>query len=333
MEKLLLVNFGGPRDLNEVYSFLKELLSDQELLRTPFPPFLHRLLFSYVAKKRSKKIAKDYEEIGGKSPIYFDTEVLREELEKIFNQKILTFHRYLPNTHEDSLEAIEKEPSKEILVFPFFPQFSTATTGSIATFFHQRLSSKSFQKLRWIRSYPEHPSFVTCYKKRIETLMEKEKILEKDCYLLFSAHGVPLSFIQKGDSYEKECIASFQAISSFFPQAKKVLSYQSKFGPGKWLEPSTETIASTLDPEDKKWCIIVPLSFTSDHIETLFEIEKLYVPLLKNRFSQVLRCPSFNQDPDWLLAIYQLIDEVKKGKSRLEICPSFQLLRKKTKTY
>src|SRR5690348_14038570 len=102
----LLANFGGPRDLNEVEEFLIALLTDQELIRTPFPEFVHRFLFTRVAKKRTQKITPDYAKIGGKSPIFEDTEAIATEVGRMLGEKVWTFHRYLSQTHEGFIQSM-----------------------------------------------------------------------------------------------------------------------------------------------------------------------------------------------------------------------------------
>ncbi|MDE3056251.1 MAG: ferrochelatase [Verrucomicrobiota bacterium] len=304
---LLLVNFGGPRSTEEVASFLRELLLDEELLRTPLPSFLHRFLFTRIANYRARKVAKDYEEIGGHSPIYFDTEAIALFLAEHLQQEVISFHRYLPETHAETLERIEHCTAEEIVVFPFFPQFCSGTTGSAVTFFSKHLSSEQLAKLRWIHSYADHPAFIRCYKERIAALLAKEKLLEEESILLFSAHGVPRSFILKGDPYEKQCHASFNACKHFFPKATSLLAYQSKFGPGRWLTPSTQELCQNLPKGNKKALLFVPISFTSDHIETLFEVEKLYLPIVKEQGLAAFRCPSLNCSSDWMEAIIEIL--------------------------
>ncbi|HLB52167.1 MAG TPA: ferrochelatase [Chlamydiales bacterium] len=319
---LLLVNFGGPRNLEEVTPFLIELLTDEELLRTNLPSFLHCFFFTRIAKKRASHLTKDYEEIGGFSPIYFDTEELKKKLSMHLQQEVLTFHRYLPATHEESLKKIEVCKAKKIQVFPFFPQFCSGTTGSIASFFCDRLSPKALAKLEWIRSYPDHPAFISCYQKKIGALMEKQGLSEETTLLLFSFHGVPKAFIEEGDTYEKECLASFNACRKHFPKAAAFLSYQSKFGRGEWLEPATDTLCRRISTlaQGKTACIVVPISFTSDHIETLFEIEKLYLPLIRAQGIKAFRCDALNCDPEWFYSILQITKENQKSFDTHSLC-------------
>ena len=275
---MILVNFGGPRNLGEVRSFLTELLSDQDVIQTKWPRPVHRWFFSRVAKKRARKICPDYDKIGGGSPIYQDTEETARLLQNKLSMPVFTFHRYLKATHEESFRRIEECGEKVLRVLPLFPQFSYATTGSIARLFSERLSKRTLNSLRWIQSYPTHPAFIDAYYNRISGFLKECKMDEEGVALLFSCHGLPRSFIDNGDLYESECRRSFDAISSLFPKIVCKLSYQSKFGRGEWLRPYTDEVCESVSSwvQGRKTVVIVPLSFTSDHIETLYEVEELY---------------------------------------------------------
>lgn len=299
----LLVNFGGPRNAEEIEPFLKELLRDRDVIRTKFPTWLHNWLFGRIARKRALKIRLDYERIGF-SPIYGDTETIKRILETRLGNTVLTFHRYLPATHKESLLSLEtcKNP---IRVVPLFPQFCYGTTGSIARFFSKHLSNAALSKLQWVKSYGDHPEFISAWQRRISRFLEENNLAEKEIVLLFSAHGVPRSFIEEGDPYEEECQKSFSAILKGFPDALGRLSYQSKFGRGEWLRPYTDETCNEILGwhEGRKAVVFVPLTFTSDHIETLFEIEELYLPIIRSRELKAYRCPALNFEPEWLSAL------------------------------
>ncbi len=298
----LIVNFGGPRHPDEIYPFLKELLCDQDVVRTKFPQFIHNFLFRKIAHKRSLTIQKEYALIGGKSPIFFDTEEIASLLsEKLFS-KVLTFHRYLPKTHDDSLIAIENSQAKEIRVLPLFPQFTYATTGSIARFFLKNLSKTTQKKLRFLPSFPTHPLFIESMQKKIDDFLKENHLSLEETILLFSSHGVPQIFVDTGDPYEKECRASFESISRKYEKAISCLSFQSQFGKGKWLSPSTKELSENILSwnQGRKNVVFIPLSFTSDHIETLVEIEHQYVPLIREKTLNAYRCPALNLEPYWI---------------------------------
>ncbi len=305
----LIVNFGGPRTLQEVEPFLRALLTDKDVIRSPLPQSLHNLFFGRIAKKRAKKVSEDYLEIGGGSPIWSDTEYLAEALRHKLGAPVLTFHRYLPKTHAAILEELKVLECSQLIVFPCFPQFTYATTGSIARFFTDHLPQKVVQKMFWVKSYPSHPAFVQLMQKMIREFLEIKNLKEEETFLLFSAHGVPKVFIETGDSYQFECQSSFDAVMKGLPSLKALLCYQSKFGRGEWIRPYTSDVVSDITQyiEDRKACLFVPISFTSDHIETLFEVEDEYMPVIKEQGFPVYRLPAFNRDPAWIEAITQIM--------------------------
>ena len=306
---LLLVNFGGPRDTDEVAPFLTELLCDRDVIRTRLPSAIHKWVFSRVARKRALKTKEDYEQIGGRSPIFFDTETIARYLADALGAAATTFHRYLPATHEETLRALESSRHKEILVLPLFPQFCYATTGSIARFFATRLKADAVNKLRWIHSFATHPAFIRSYRKKVSDALFAHGIAEEEAILLFSAHGVPVEFPLEGDPYQSECEKSFEEVKRAFPKAICRLSYQSKFGPGEWIRPYTDEMCEQMAfwSEGRKKALIVPLSFTSDHIETLFEIEQLYLPMIRAQGIEAFRCPALNLEPYWLRSLEEII--------------------------
>ncbi len=311
MTATLIVNFGGPRSLSEIEPFLASLLTDRDVVRTKLPSFWNTLLFKRVAKKRAVKIASDYQSIGGKSPIYADTEYVAEQLRKKLGGPVLTFHRYLPDTHAESLAAIEALDASEIRVFPMFPQFTYATTGSIAHFFQKNLSPTALQKLKWVKSYPSHPAFVAVYQRAIQEYMQSHDLKSSETLFFFSPHGVPQKFIDEGDLYYHECHLSYKGVMAGFPEVKSVLAFQSKFGPGEWLRPYTQEVCENID-DYRGECtkvLFIPISFTSDHIETLFEVEQEYVPIIKERGLAPYRVPALNRRADWIEAIITILAE------------------------
>jgi ferrochelatase len=315
MKTYLLVNFGGPRDLGEIRPFLTELLQDQDVVRTRFPSWLHRRIFARAAKRRAEQVRGDYEAIGRKSPIYEDTEVLAQKLSEKLHARVLTFHRYLPSTHAESIRAIEQCSSSEIWVIPCFPQFCYATTGSIARFFLSKLSASALHKLRWIHSYATHAAYISASQQRIREMLPSDNVL-----LLFSAHGIPEAFVSSGDIYETECQQSFRAIAAGFPFAESRLCYQSKFGKGEWLKPYTNEVCASLG--SGKEVVVVPLSFTSDHIETLFEIEELYLPKIRAGGRKATRCPALNLEPYWVEALAHIAESSPLTHTQMLVRPS-----------
>jgi len=319
----LIVNFGGPRRLEEVYPFLQALLTDRDVVRTRLPGPLHRLLFSRIAKKRAKKVDAEYRSMGGKSPIYEDTEAVAARLREKIKTEVLVFHRYIPATHSSFIKEAATLDAEEIRVFPMFPQFTYATTGSAARWFEENLPAPTVNKMRWIKSYPTHPAYVAAQQGTIRRFLEENELKEEEVALLFSAHGVPQLFMETGDIYQDECESSVEAVMRAFPKAVGKLAYQSKFGPGEWLRPYTEDACEQVKrwSGDRPAVVVVPISFTSDHIETLVEIEQQYLPLIREQGLRALRLPAFNRSEEWIDAIASIL------KDKI-LCTNQMLVRK-----
>lgn len=304
----ILVNFGGPRSLGEIEPFLIALLTDRDVIRSALPQVVHNVLFTWIAKRRSKKVAHDYQSIGGRSPIFEDTEAIAAALRRRLGGPVVTFHRYLPMTHPQFLQEVQQlSRCDTIQVFPLFPQFSYTTTGSIARWFGKNLCRKLVNRFRWISSYPEHPAFVRPFQATIQKCLTDHQLREEETLLLFSAHGLPKRYIDMGDPYQEECERSFHQIAQGFPKAAHQLCYQSLFGKEEWIRPYTSEVCQELT--SSRHVVIVPLSFTSDHIETLFEIEQQYIPILKQKGFNAVRCSAMNLREDWIDGIAQIISQ------------------------
>jgi ferrochelatase len=310
---IVLANFGGPRSLDEVGSFLTELLTDEDVIRTPLPRFMERWLFTKIALRRVKKVAVDYELIGGKSPLFADTEMMAHHLRQKTGLPVITFHRYLPATHAQFFSEIQGIETQKLAVVPMYPQFSYSTTGSIARFFNAHLPAYVVKKMEWVRSYATHPSYIGSMQNCIRDFLKMNMLNEKETFLFFSAHGLPQKYVDQGDPYQQECHQTYEAIIKAFPEARSLLAFQSKFGPGQWLKPYT----SELSKNPLQWnqgrhhVVFVPLSFTSDHLETLYEIEYTYLPNIQEKGLSSYRCPALNLRTDWIHALISIISTAK----------------------
>lgn len=316
---IVLANFGGPRKLSEIRSFLTELLTDVDVIRTPLPRFIEKWFFKKVAERRVTKIAKDYELIGGKSPLYDDTEQLAKILQQKTALPLITFHRYLPATHAQFFDAITTHEAGRFVVLPMYPQFSYSTTGSVARFFDTHLPPEVVQKMEWVRSYAMHPAYIKSMQQCIRDFLQEKQIDEREAFLFFSGHGLPQEFVDQGDPYQRECQFSYEAIMKEFHQVPSLLAFQSKFGPGEWLKPYTSELSKTPFKwiDKQKHVVFIPLTFTSDHLETLYEVEYTYLPEIRAKGFFAHRCPALNHRHDWIDALTQLIHTAAVGNQEL----------------
>jgi ferrochelatase len=211
----------------------------------------------------------------------------------------------LPATHAEFFDAIRSIQADKLIVLPLYPQFSYSTTGSIARFFDEHLPIDLLKKMEWVRSYADHPAYVESMQNCIREFLESKQIDENDAFLFFSAHGLPQKFVDEGDSYQGECELSYKAIMKDFPRSSSLLAFQSKFGPGQWLKPYTSELSKEPSAwiQDRKHVVFVPLSFTSDHLETLYEVEYTYIAEIRSKGIFAHRCLALNQRTDWIDAL------------------------------
>lgn len=317
----VIANFGGPRSPEEIYPFLESLLTDQDVIRTRLPKLIHQFLFRRVAKKRALKVSKEYAQMGGKSPIYSDTEELANQLRLQLKAPLLTFHRYLPSTHPIFIKAICEMECDEIKVFPLFPQFTYATTGSVARWFSDFLPHSITVKMRWIKSYPAHPTFIQAHQNKILNFLNAQGLKEDETILLFSAHGIPQEFVQTGDLYQDECKISFKSVMEAFPTILGRLSFQSRFGTEEWIKPYTIDVCTRIKEwnQGRKNIVFVPISFTSDHIETLVEIENEYMSVIREAKLNAFRIPCLTLDPLWIQAIFEILTDTNCSLNQMLI--------------
>ena len=317
---VLLVNFGGPRVPEELGAFMEALLTDQDVIQTSWPPFLHRLLFKRVARRRAELMAPEYHHMGGSSPIFRDTEELAWKLQRLLQRPVLTFHRYLPATHQESLRLLEcsAHAAEQVDVLPLFPQFSYSTTGSCARWLERHLAPALRSKLTWVQGYPDHTGFIEAYHQQIQRVLSTIPHTPEKTVLLFSAHGLPQRYVDEGDPYQKQCQRSVAAVAALYPGYTYELAFQSRYGPEEWLKPYTVDLAAELRTRypQHDLVLVVPIAFTSDHLETLVEIEQQVLPLLQERGFRAQRVPSLQNCPEWPSMLVRILEESERSSTR-----------------
>ncbi len=309
---VVLLNMGGPDSLSAVRPFLARLFSDRELIRLP-APFLTQPLFAWlVSGLRARKVKRYYEEIGGGSPIGALTALQGEALEKALRERGRNFRVYVamrywhPLARHTVLEMKEDGVARAIAL-PLYPQFFAATTGSSISDLERamRWAGASFP-LRKIRSYPDHPGYIDALCGRIAETLAAAGTGKR--HLLFSAHGVPKSFIEAGDPYQEEIGRTVAAAMRKFPGIPHSVSYQSRAGRAEWLGPDTVSEVERLGKEGVETLVVVPVSFVSDHIETLHELDiRLRATALRAGIGTFLRVPALNDTPAFIGALADII--------------------------
>jgi protoporphyrin/coproporphyrin ferrochelatase len=280
---VVLFQLGGPDSLDAVEPFLRNLFLDPDII--PMGPlgFLRGPLARYIAKNRSVPVAGRYAMIGRRSPIALLTERQRVRLSAALvpyvDPVVVTAMRYWKPSTEDAVAALKAAGTlDELVLLPLYPHYSYATTLS---------SMKEWRRVygnpnggppeHAIESFHSHPSYIQAVVQKVGVCLRQFPDSSR-IHLLFSAHGIPLSLVEKGDPYPKHIAETFRLVNeqgskryANWPKTQ-LLCFQSRVGPMKWLEPSFLRTMERLGHEGVKEMLVVPISFVTEHIETLHEI-------------------------------------------------------------
>ncbi|MEA5112974.1 MAG: ferrochelatase [Geobacteraceae bacterium] len=306
---VLLLQMGGPDSLDAVEPFLRNLFSDREIIRLG-PLFLQPALARWIARRRAPKAEDSYERIGGRSPIRELTEAQARALEARLGDgfRCFTAMRYWRPSTIEALAAVRRAGISRIVAQPLYPQYSRATTGSSFKELQRILSLAGVEfRVSCIEGFHDHPLFIEALAGTIAEGLGGFSSGEAPT-LLFSAHSLPVSFIERGDPYLSQVKETVRLVMERFPDRKHELAFQSKAGPVKWLEPSTEETISRLAENGCRNILVVPISFVSDHIETLYEIDIAYAALARDRgISTFRRAPALNTNPLFIECLAELV--------------------------
>ncbi|PPS45832.1 ferrochelatase [Chroococcidiopsis sp. TS-821] len=337
---VLLLNLGGPDQLEDVGPFLYNLFSDPEIIRLPFP-WLQKPLAWFISTRRTKQSQENYRQIGGGSPLRQITEEQAAALEgqlrkKGHEAKVYIGMRYWHPFTEEAIARIKRDNIERLVILPLYPQFSISTSGSSFRLL-QRLwqEDPKLEKIEYtvIPSWYKQPSYLQAMAQLIA--QELDKFPNPDAvHIFFSAHGVPKSYVEEaGDPYQQEIEECTELIMQTLnrPNAH-TLAYQSRVGPVEWLQPYTEDALKELGAQGVENIAVVPISFVSEHIETLQEIDIEYREVAEEAgIHHFRRVPALNTHPVFIQAMVDLVEEAVKSPS-LKLSQVTQM-KKKVRMY
>lgn len=305
---VLLLQMGGPDSLEAVEPFLLNLFSDREIIKIG-PSWLQPIIARIIVKRRKAHVEENYALIGGKSPLRDLTEAQAINLEKKLGENYRCFvaMRYWRPSTLEALAEIKRAGIRDITVLSLYPHYSRATTGSSIKELKRLLAeSKADFKVRYIDSFYSNSGYIDALEEKIREGLEAFHPLA-DVELLFSAHSLPQSFIADGDPYLAHIEETVRLVMERFSLPHH-LSFQSKAGPVKWLEPSTDEMLQKLAASGVKNLLVVPLSFVSDHIETLHEIDIEYSKKAwELGIAKFERMPSLNSSPIFIESLSKMV--------------------------
>lgn len=315
---VLIFNLGGPETLSDVKPFLYRLFSDPEIIRIKWAPARKALAYT-IATLRRKTSEGYYRQIGGGSPLRRLTEEQAQTLGRELEARgrsvqtfvgMCTWHPFFAET----LDKIEKSGVESLVILPLFPQYSVTTTGSGFSALRRLIDKRPwFKKLdvQWISSWQQQPAYIDSFARGVRDELAKFKDSDK-VHILFSAHSIPESYVREGDPYLDQTKQTVEAIMDNLGRRNPYqLSFQSKIGPVKWLGPSTNDAIKRLGKAGVDDVVVVPVSFVSEHIETLYELDILYKKVAKEAgIENFRRVPALNSNPVFIRALADLVEGI-----------------------
>jgi len=280
---IVLFQLGGPDSLEAVEPFLMNLFLDPDIIPLGAAGFLRWPIAKLISSRRSIPVAGKYAMIGRRSPIRLLTERQRVRLTAAVAPYIhpvtVVAMRYWRPTTQDAVDALRAAgPLDGLVLLPLYPHYSYATTLS---------STKEFRRVygppkagvpeHIVESFYDHPLYIQALVQRIGSVLRQFPDSSR-IHLVFSAHGLPMSLVEKGDPYPRQIEETVRLAcelgARLYPGWPKthLLCYQSRVGPAKWLQPPLTGTIERLGHEGVKEMLVVPISFVTEHIETLHEI-------------------------------------------------------------
>jgi ferrochelatase len=221
--------------------------------------------------------------------------------------------RYTRPRAADALDQMVEAGVDRLVALTLYPQYSKATTGSSLADLERTMARKGIDlPLTVIDRFPTHPGYLQAMATNIRAAIQACPVkARRSVVLLFSAHSLPQRFIDEGDPYLAETIRTVDELRKLVPKDQPWrLGFQSRSGPVKWVGPDTEEVITELGVGGRKDVIVVPVSFVSDHIETLYEVDMLYGDQARKLgIKGYRRSESLNDSPAFLAALADLVEE------------------------
>ncbi len=342
---VLLMNLGGPERIEDVGPFLYNLFSDPEIIRLPNQS-LQKPLAWFISTLRTNKSQQAYKAIGGGSPLRRITEHQARELQSELRQRgidvtIYVAMRYWHPFTESAVGDMKADDINEIVVLPLYPHFSLSTSGSSFRELNRlRQDDPQFKRLpiRCIRSWYDHPGYLRSMAELIAKEVNQSEVPD-EAHIFFTAHGVPKSYVEDaGDPYQsqiEECasLIMIELKNLLGYSSDYSLAYQSRVGPEEWIKPYTNEVLQKLGSSGLRDLVVVPISFVSEHIETLEEIDIEYRELaMKSGIINFRRVRALDTYPSFINALADLVvsslngpevplDEAAKLPTKIKLYP------------
>jgi ferrochelatase len=275
---VVLFQLGGPDSLEAIEPFLYNLFCDPDIIDFPFARIARQPLARLIATTRARHVRSHYAEIGGRSPILEFTRrqarALEAELRRDCDARVVVAMRYSHPFTAEAVRELEAHRPEEVVLLPLYPQYSRTTTGSSLNEWKRRFQPEGWNpRVHVVTEFYEDLGYIHAVVESVHgSLAEFDNPAEVD--MVFSAHSVPMAVIDAGDPYQRQIERSVELVwrQGRWP-GRRHLCYQSKVGASKWLQPSMHATLKRLAGQGSRRVLVIPISFVSDHVETLHEID------------------------------------------------------------
>jgi ferrochelatase len=302
-----------------VRPFLTRLFTDREIIQLPGGRIGQAAIGRAIAWKRTREVKENYAKIGGGSPLLRWTTLQgRGIVERLrargHDVAFAMAMRYWNPTTDEALDELERAGVGRLLALTLYPHYSIATTGSSAGELQRVMKRRGTSlPLDRVDTWYDHPGYLDALALRAKDALARFAPDARPT-LLVSAHGLPKHFIEAGDPYCDHIRTTMEGLLSRLPKLPHVLGYQSRVGPVEWIRPSTDEVIRDLAGKGVKDVLVIPISFVSDHIETLYEIDLLYGGQARSLgIPNFRRMESLNDFPPFLDALADLVEPKLRG--------------------
>ena len=271
---VVLFQLGGPDTQEAVEPFLYNLFRDPDIINFPGSFLARKPLAKLISTTRSKVVRQHYAEIGGGSPIKRLTHQQGRALEMALRPhipaRVIVAMRYWQPSTEEAIASLESARVDELILLPLYPHYSFATTGSSLKEWNRLY--KPSGRVHLVDHFFDHPDYIAGIVERVNGVLRQLPNPE-EVQLVFSAHGLPMSLVERGDPYPQHIESTVRLVRELGAwENPHVLCFQSRVGPQKWLQPSLTLTIERMARQGIKRMLVIPVSFVTEHIETLYEI-------------------------------------------------------------
>ncbi len=306
---VVLTDLGGPSDPDEVRPFLISLLSDPAVLRLPAIP--RTILARLIARRRQATALERYRLIGGESPVHREVAAQASALQHRLGPGFRVRHAFRHSAPRagEVLGELAREGTTRVVAVPLFPQRSFTTWDSCVNDLARQARGLG---LAWsaTSSFPEGEGYHRALRHGVEPLLERAE------HLLLVAHGLPVSHIRRGDPYLDEVWRTARKLGAWLPRDRSwTLAFQSRLGPVRWIGPYLEDEIGRLARRGVRSLAVVPLSFTCENLETLYDLDREAADLARDRgIATYLRAPAPGSHPGLIDQLAELIEGAAGGQ-------------------